>query len=216
MANRRVPRASVAQRVDINMLDAIVAMQIQEISVHTVGHIPQTRLGEPHAHPYIRAPYGVFKTQDSFIALSSPPLGLLAQVIDAPELAQIDEETGVWDRRDEIFGITQARLHLKTTSAWLAAFQAVDIWCGPVYGYADVAADPQIQHNGTFVEYEHPTEGRVRTPGFPIRFSQTPSSVRRGAPLVGEHTREILAEIGYDEARIEALFATGSVVQDEV
>ncbi len=79
-----------------------------------------------------------------------------------------------------------------------------------------MAADPQILHNGTFVEYEHPTEGRVRTPGFPIRFSETPSSVRRGAPLVGEHTREILAELGYDEARIDALFATGSVVEDEV
>lgn len=209
-------RTGVAQRVDINMLDAIVAMQMQEISVHTVGGKPQTRLHEPHAHPYIRAPYGVFKTRDSFIALSSPPLGLLAQIIDAPELAQIDEETGVWERRDEIFAITQACLLLKDTQVWLDAFQAVDIWCGPVYGYAEIAADPQIAHNGTMVEYDHPTEGRVRTPGFPIKFEQTPSVVKRGAPLTGEHSREILSGLGYDEDKIEALFATGSVGEERL
>ena len=126
------------------------------------------------------------------------------------------EETGVWDRRDEIFAITQARLHLKTTQAWLTAFQAVDIWCGPVYGYADIAADPQIAHNGTMIEYDHPTEGHVRTPGFPIKFEQTPSTVRRGAPLTGEHSREILSELGYDDERIEALLSAGSVGEERL
>jgi crotonobetainyl-CoA:carnitine CoA-transferase CaiB-like acyl-CoA transferase len=207
-------RTGVGQRVDVNMLDSIVAMQMQEISVHTVGHVPQTRLHEPHAHPYIRAPYGVFKTQDSFIALSSPPLALLAQIVDVPELAQMDEETAVWNRRDEIFSITQARLLLKPTAVWLEAFRAVDIWCGPVYSYADVVADPQVRHNGTIIEYDHPTEGRVRTPGFPIRFEQTPSTLRRGAPLTGEHSREILAELGYDDTAIDALFASGSIVEE--
>lgn len=209
-------RTGIGQRVDINMLDAIVAMQMQEISVHTVGHVPQTRLDEPHAHPYIRAPYGVFKTKDSFMALSSPPLAVLATIIDVPELAQMDEDTAVWERRDEIFSITQSRLLLKTTAEWLAAFQAVDVWCGPVYGYADVVADPQVQHNGTIIEYEHPTEGHVRTPGFPIHFAKTPSTVRMGAPLTGEHSREILVELGYDAAAIDALFASGSVVEEKV
>ncbi|MNR38767.1 Bile acid-CoA hydrolase [compost metagenome] len=71
--------------------------------------------------------------------------------------------------------------------------------------------DPQIKHNGTFVEYDHPTEGRVKTPGFPIKFSKTPSVIERGAPLVGEHTREILGEAGRDAANIEALIAAGVV-----
>ena len=71
----------------------------------------------------------------------------------------------------------------RTTAEWLAAFEAADIWAGPVYGYAEVVDDPQIEHNGTFVEYDHPTEGHVKTPGFPIRFSKTPSRVgaRRAA-----------------------------------
>ncbi|MNR40163.1 Bile acid-CoA hydrolase [compost metagenome] len=71
--------------------------------------------------------------------------------------------------------------------------------------------DPQIKHNGTFVEYDHPTEGRVKTPGFPIKFSKTPSVIERGAPLVGEHTREILSETGCDPSEIEALIASGVV-----
>ena len=61
------------------------------------------------------------------------------------------------------------------------------------------------------MEYDHPTEGRVRTPGFPIRFSRTPSRVERGAPLAGEHTREILAEAGYDPAAVDRLVAAGVV-----
>ncbi len=94
--------------------------------------------------------------------------------------------------------------------------RAADIWCGPVYGYADLVEDEQIKHNGTFVEYDHPTEGHVKTPGFPIRFSKTPSVVERGAPLTGQHSREVLAEAGYDEATIDRLLAAGAVVEGEV
>ena len=80
-----------------------------------------------------------------------------------------------------------------------------------MYSYADVLADPQVQHNGSLVSYDHPTEGRVTTPGFPYRFSATPPEVRRGAPLAGEQTREILAELGYDEAAVDGLAGRGVV-----
>ena len=73
--------------------------------------------------------------------------------------------------------------------------------------------DPQVRHNGTFVEYEHPTEGRVKTPGFPIRFSKTPSTIARGAPLVGEHSREVLGELGLDADAIDRLVESGVVRQ---
>ena len=84
-------------------------------------------------------------------------------------------------------------------------------WAGPVYGYADLIEDAQIKHNGTLVEYDHPTEGHVKTPGFPIRFSKTPSKVYRGAPLAGEHTREVLKEAGLSDERIDALAAKGAI-----
>ena len=115
--------------------------------------------------------------------------------------------------RDAIFARIKGHLPSRTSADWLAAMRERDIWAGPVYGYADLVADPQIAHNGTFVEYDHRTEGRVKVPGFPIRFSKTPSKIERGAPLVGEHSREVLREAGVDAARIEALIAAGVVKQ---
>lgn len=206
-------RTGEGQLVQVNMLDAIVALQMQELSVHTVAGKAQQRSAEPHAHVYIRAPYGVFATTDGFVALAFPPLARLAAVIDAPTLAMMDDESDTFTRRDEIFAITRERLLTRPSAEWLAAFDAADIWAGPVYGYADVVNDPQVLHNGSFVEYEHPTEGRVKTPGFPIHFSRTPSSVERGAPLIGQHSRELLRELGWDEARINALMAQGVIAE---
>ena len=198
-------RTGEGQLVKVNMLDAIVALQMQELSIFSVAGKPQARTAERHAHVYIRAPYGVFATQDGFLALAFPKMAALAQVIEAPELAGFDDERDTFARRDEIFAVTRDRLRHRTTAAWLEAFRAADIWAGPVYGYEDVINDPQIVHNGTFVEYEHPTEGKVKTPGFPIQFTRTPSSVRRGAPLAGQHTREILGELGWGAERIDQL-----------
>lgn len=198
-------RTGEGQLVQVNMLDAIVALQMQELSVFSVAGKAQARSAEPHAHVYIRAPYGVFATSDGYLALAFPKMAALAQVIDAPELAGLDDEVDTFTRRDEIFAITRDRLTARTTAEWLAAFEAADVWAGPVLGYADVLEDPQIKHNGTFVEYVHPTEGPVKTPGFPIRFSKTPSSVTRGAPLAGQHTREILGELGWSADKVDAM-----------
>ncbi|MBZ0229293.1 MAG: CoA transferase [Bauldia sp.] len=204
-------RTGEGQLVQVNMLDAITTLQIQELSVFTVGGKPQTRSAEPHAHCYIRAPYGAFATSDGYIIIAFPSLKKFGELIGEPSFLTMDDEVDAWSRRDEVFARTRERLTAKTSAEWLALFRENDIWAGPIYGYADLVADPQIAHNGTFVEYDHPTEGRVRTPGFAIRFSKTPSTVARGAPLAGEHTRDVLREAGYDDARIEALLKSGAL-----
>lgn len=205
-------RTGEGQLVQVNMLDAITTIQMQELSVFTVGNKPQARSAEPHAHCYIRSPYGTFKTSDGYLALAFPPLKTLGEIISEPALMLMNDERDGWEKRDEIFALTRGRLETRTTAEWLAAFEEAGIWAGPVYGYADLVDDPQIAHNQTFIEYHHPTEGHVKTPGFPIRFSKSPSTVDRGAPLVGEHSEEILKEAGYDSDRIRALAASGAVV----
>ena len=204
-------RTGEGQLVQVNMLDAITTLQMQELSVFTVAGKPQQRSAEPHAHVYIRAPYGAFATSDGYIIVSFPSLKNLGEVIGEPSFLEMDDENATWTRRDEIFAKTRERLKTRTSAEWLEALRAADIWCGPVYGYADLVEDEQIKHNGTFVEYDHPTEGHVKTPGFPIRFAKTPSVVARGAPLAGEHTREVLREAGFDDAAIEGLLASGAV-----
>ena len=208
-------RTGEGQLVQVNMLDVITTLQMQELSVFTVAGKPQQRSAEPHAHVYIRAPYGAFATSDGFIIVAFPKLATLGEVIGEPTFLEMVDEVDTWTRRDEIFAKTRDRLKSKTSAEWLTLFRAADIWCGPVYGYADLVNDEQIKHNGTFVEYDHPTEGRVKTPGFPIKFSKTPSTVDRGAPLTGQHSREVLREAGYAEATIDALLASGAVAAGE-
>jgi len=206
-------RTGEGQLVQVNMLDAIATLQMQELSVFTVAHKPQVRSSEPHAHVYIRAPYGAFSTSDGYIIVAFPALKKFGELIGEPSFLQMDDETDAWSRRDEIFARTRERLSTKTTAEWLAIFREHDIWAGPVYSYADLVTDTQIAHNETFVEYDHPTEGHVKTPGFPIKFSKTPSKVYRGAPLAGEHTRDVLREAGYPEHEIDRLIAVGAVAE---
>lgn len=204
-------RTGEGQLVTVNMLDAVTTIQMQELSVFTVGGRPQTRSAEPHAHIYIRAPYGAFATQDGYIVLAFPSLKTLGEAIGEESFLAMNDEVESWTRRDEIFAKTRARLTEKTSAEWLKLFAERGVWAGPVYGYRELVEDPQVKHNGAFVEYDHPTEGRVMTPGFAIKFSKTPSKVERGAPLAGEHTREVLGEAGYDKATIDELEKAGAI-----
>ena len=205
-------RTGEGQLVQVNMLDAVIALQMQELSVHTVGGVPQTRSEEVHAHSYIRAPYGIFTTADGYISLAFANLPVLAEVLDAPQLAGLDAERDGFARRDEIAAAVSAALRRESTEHWMLKLRERGVWCGPVLSYDDLRTDPQVLHNESFVTYDHPTEGTVTTPGFPYRFSRTPAEVHRPAPLVGEHTAELLSELGISPARRQALLESGAVV----
>ncbi|MBV8991671.1 MAG: CoA transferase [Solirubrobacterales bacterium] len=208
-------RTGQGQLVEVNMLDAIIALQMQEMSVFTVGHQPQRRTDEPHAHCYIRAPYSGFATAEGYLILAFPPLKKLGEVLEIPELLEMSDERDGHDRRDEIHQAVQKRLLDKPAAEWLVLLEEHGIWAGPVYSYEDVVSDPQVHINGSLVTYEHPTEGRVTTPGFPIRFKGTPSEVRMGAPLAGQHTREILAELDISPRRVDQLVDSGVLAAEE-
>src|SRR3954471_5737054 len=165
-------RTGEGQLVTVNMLDALTTLQMQELSVFTVGKKTQERSSEPHAHVYIRAPYGVFATSDGYVALAFADLHELGRLIGEPAFDGWNSEVEGWTRRDEIHSRTAAKLREKPAGYWIETLGAAGIWIGPVLGYQELVDDPQIAHNGTFIEYEHPTEGHVKTPGFPYRFSR--------------------------------------------
>ncbi|HBO21470.1 MAG TPA: CoA transferase [Providencia sp.] len=206
-------RTGEGQLVQINMLDAIIANQMQEMTVFTQGLKPQRRSEEAHGHCYIRAPYGVFRTKDSFITLVTPHLPTLGEIFDVPELKAMDDEIAGHSlpERDFIFRITKEKLLERTTQEWRDIFDEHQLWSSDVYGYEDVIADPQVIHNQTFIEYEHPSEGLVKTPGFAIKFSKTPSSIRLPTPFIGQHTDDILQELGCSSEQISALKSSGTV-----
>jgi crotonobetainyl-CoA:carnitine CoA-transferase CaiB-like acyl-CoA transferase len=204
-------RTGEGQLIQVNMLDALIAMQMQELSVRTVGGVPQRRGHEIHAHTYIRAPYGIYPTADGYISIAFADLDVLASALDAPELARWDAERDGFAHRDEISAIVTDRLRRNTTAHWLETLSAQGMWVGPVNSYDDLLTDPQVAHNGSFVTYTHPTEGEVTTPGFAFRMSVTPPTVDRPAPLAGEHTSEVLTELGLDVDEIRKLSDDGVV-----
>jgi len=202
------------QRVDVNMLDAIISMQMQELCVYTVGGKPQTRTEKPHGHAYIRSPYGIFETKDErYIALAFPSLNTLGEVLGIEELLGMDDESDSHKFRDRIFELTEKKIREYKASPLLDLFQEHGIWATSVYGYSDLVDDEQVRHNGSFIEYDHPTEGHIKTPGFPIRFGLTPSRVNYGAPLSGQHSREILSELDYSEEEISGLLE-GKIISE--
>jgi crotonobetainyl-CoA:carnitine CoA-transferase CaiB-like acyl-CoA transferase len=208
-------RTGEGQLVTVNMLDSAIAVQMQELSVFTVGGVPQHRGEQAHGHTYIRAPYGVFATADGYLALAMPSLRTLGELLDLPALAAMDENVEGHTRRDEITAMVRSRLPGRGTGEWLALFAQHGIWASAVYSYADLVKDPQVEHNGSLVSYQHPTEGPVTTPGFPYRFSRTGPQVYRGAPLTGQHSREILAELGMDSAVADDLERRGVIAAGE-
>ena len=86
-----------------------------------------------------------------------------------------------------------------------------EICVGKVYDLSEVIVDPQVQHRKMILEVDNPRYGKVKQPGIPIKLSDTPGQVRRTAPLVGEHSEEILAGIGYSDEEIERLKHSGAL-----
>jgi crotonobetainyl-CoA:carnitine CoA-transferase CaiB-like acyl-CoA transferase len=200
-------RTGEGQLIQVNMLDAIIAMQMQELSVRTVGGVIQQHGPEIHGHTYIRAPYGVFPTSDGYLALAFADLAVLADVFGDEQLSEWDAERDGFTHRDEISRRVAAHLATGSSQHWLTLLSERGVWVGPVYSYDDLLTDPQVAHNQSFVSYDHPTEGRVTTPGFAFRMSRTPATVTRPAPTAGQHTVDILESLGVPAERIDELLA---------
>jgi crotonobetainyl-CoA:carnitine CoA-transferase CaiB-like acyl-CoA transferase len=114
----------------------------------------------------------------------------------------------------EYFRVQRETLSAKTTDEWVALFDKLDVPAARYNSIDDLLADPHLKDVGFFKEEEHPSEGRIRRTKLANSFSGGAREDERPAPLVGQHTREILAEMGYDKAAIEDMLATGAAQTD--
>jgi crotonobetainyl-CoA:carnitine CoA-transferase CaiB-like acyl-CoA transferase len=106
---------------------------------------------------------------------------------------------------NERLAMTQEVLKTRTTAEWLQRLQASDVPCAPAITRSEVIRHPQVLASATVVETDHHAAGRLRQARHAARFEATPASIRRGAPLLGEHTDEVLAELGLEPTEIEEL-----------
>lgn len=202
-------RSGQGQEVKVNLLAGMLAHQNQEmVTALNFGEDFQ-RPNSGIGHPGMDAPFGTYPTQDGWVTIAMSPYKTLVGVLGNDELLKYDDPATLFDERDAVWRALAAETGKWTTEDLIAALLEADIWCGEVKSHLQAAADPQVAHMGLITSYQHPRAGEVKVVGPAVRMSATPPAIERPAPLVGEHTREILADLGYDPAHIDRMIAGG-------
>jgi crotonobetainyl-CoA:carnitine CoA-transferase CaiB-like acyl-CoA transferase len=209
-------RNGQGQELEVPMFETMVSYVMAE---HLWGMTFEPPLGPPgyvrlmsiHRRPY--------KTRDGYVAIlpyMNAHWDTFCEVTGHPELKDDPRFRTMADRTrniDDTYDVTARIMATRTTQQWLDLFAPTSVPINRVNTLEDLADDPHLVETGFWKTVEHPTEGRLRTTAFPVNFSDTPADVtRRHAPRLGEHTREVLEDLGYASERIDSMLASGAAL----
>jgi crotonobetainyl-CoA:carnitine CoA-transferase CaiB-like acyl-CoA transferase len=196
------------QEIDISLLDAQVSLLANVASNYLIsGNIPK-RYG--NQHPNI-APYQVFSTADGEMVLcvgSNTQFTKLCDLLSCSSLSQEGRFLNNSQRlqnRDELVSILGEFFIKKPTKEWLGLLQKEGIPCGPINDMPRLFQDPHVIEREMLLEMNHPTIGKFKYVGSPLKLSKNPVQYRKHPPLVGESTEEVLVEMGLTQVEIESL-----------
>ena len=206
-------RSGKGQEIKVDLMSAMLAHQGQEMLMAMNCRQDLQRPCSGIGHPGMDAPFGVYPTSDGWVTIAMSPFKRLVAVLGDESLLVYDNPQDLFEKRDEIWEKLAKLTKTWTTAGLMKAMLAVDIWCGEVKTHLEAEVDPQVEHMGIVSSYEHPVAGAVKVIGPAVKMSATPAEIRRPAPLVGEHSREILAEFGFSASEVAGFMASGATAQ---
>ena len=204
------------QFLDTSLFEAGIASTFHQSAMFLATGIAPGPLGS--AHP-LSAPYQAYQTRDGWITVGAGNQSTwprLCQAVGAPDLADDPKFRTNDDRManlDALNAALEPLFRAQSTDDLMGAFEEVGVPAGPVLDVEEMTEDPQAIARDMVPEVDHARLGKVRTLGSPIKFEKSPTNLRRGAPILGQHTAEVLGEIGYTPARIDALAAEGAIIR---
>ncbi len=203
------------QRVDTSLFEAAASYMTWPAAMHFAGAPPAVPMGT--AHP-LDAPYQAFEAADGWFIVGAANQAnwlRLVKAIDAPQLAEDPRFKDNPARVENLSALVEALTAIFKTQPkayWTERLEQAGVPTGPINDIAEMVEDPQLAARGMVAEVQHTTLGSIKTMGMPIRLSQTPCVMGKGAPVLGEHTWQVLAdELGYDDADINGLIEEGAV-----
>jgi crotonobetainyl-CoA:carnitine CoA-transferase CaiB-like acyl-CoA transferase len=207
-------RTGEGQEIDMALFDCQTAALANQATNYLTGGMLPTRLG--NAHPNI-VPYQVFATQDGFLILAIANDGQFRRFCAAAGIAHLGTDArfaGNAERvghRETLIAILTPLFATRTTQAWIAALEAANVPCGPINRIDQVFEEPQAVARGLKISLPHDEAGPLDLVASPLRLSKTPPEYRSAPPLLGQHTRAVLAELGLDESEMLRLAQAGVI-----
>jgi crotonobetainyl-CoA:carnitine CoA-transferase CaiB-like acyl-CoA transferase len=202
-------KIGVGQRIDTSLLEAEVASLINVGSNYLIGGNIPARWG--NAHPNI-VPYQNFKTADGYLVIGVASETIWKRFcagVGRADLAQdprFENNSRRVANRAELIELLSKMFLERDNDTWFKLLTEAEVPCAPVQTVDQVFQAPQVLHRDMLMEVDHPTAGKVRMAGIPVKFSKTPASVRRPPPLLGEHNEEVLKNwLGMGAAAIAEL-----------
>ena len=204
-------RTGMGLKVDSNLYNASIDLQIESFSYHLNGFHMQDSFESGLSTKFHQSPYGIYKTMDGYLTVSVSPIEKLQEAFGHTHFEGLTKDDQ-FSQRELFDRIICDQMKTKSTSEWFEIFEKHDIWHAPIQNYDEIEQDPQVKWNQVIAEMDHPVAGAVRVVNHPVRYNDQPLQIRITPPQFAEHTDEVLKECGYSDSEIDSLVAKKIVI----